>query len=78
MLKCIAAGLLMCLVGFILLDVVELYSVFVYDDIQRYLSCTELNVTVQPDNNVDWYWKLGPFLLLGTGRTLANVSFYMF
>ena len=49
-----------------------------YDDIKRYLSCTQLNVTVPPDYNVDWYWKLGPFLLLGTGRTLANVSFYVF
>ena len=81
MLKCIAAGLLMSLVGFILLDVVELYSVFVYDDIQRYLSCTQLNATVHvdhPDYNVDWYWKLGPLLFLGTGQTLAYVSFYVF
>ena len=45
MLKCIAAGLLLSLVEFILLDAVELYSVFVYDDIKRYLSCTQLNVT---------------------------------
>ena len=46
MLKCIAAGLLMSLVGFILLEAVELYSVFVYDDIQRYLSCNQVNATV--------------------------------
>ena len=78
MLKCIAAGLLMSLIGFILLDVVELGSVFVYDDIQRYLSCTPLNATDQPDYHVDWYCKLGPFLLLGTGRALAVVSFYVF
>ena len=78
MLKCIAAGLLMSLIGFVLLDVVELYSVFVYDDIQRYLSCTQLNATVRPDYHVDWYWKLGPFLLYGTGKVLANVSFNVF
>ena len=78
MLKCIAAGLLMTLVGFILLDAVELGSVFEYDDIQRYLSCTQLNVTVQPDDYVDWYWKLGPFLLYGTGKVLAAVSFFVF
>ena len=27
---------------------------------------------------MDWYWKLGPYLLLGTGRTLAVVSFDVF
>ena len=79
MLKCIAAGLLMTLVGFILLEAVGLYSVFGYDDVQRYLSCTQLNATVDyPDYHVDWYWKLGPFLLYGTGRALAAVSFYVF
>ena len=64
--------------GFILLEAVGLYSVFIYDDIQRYLSCTQLNVTVHPDYHVDWYWKLGPFLLLGTGQTLAVVLFDVF
>ena len=74
-----AAGHLMTLVGFILLEAVELYSVFVYDNIQRYLSCTQLNVTADdPDRHVDRYWKLGPFLLLGTGMALTNVSFYVF
>ena len=68
----------MSLVGFILLDAVEVGSVFVYDDIQRYLSCTQVNVTDEPDYHVDWYWKLGPFLLLGMGRVLAVVSFYVF
>ena len=51
---------------------------FVYDDIQRYLSCTQLNATVRSNHHVDWYWKLGSFLLYGTGRALANVSFYVF
>ena len=78
MLKCIAAGLLMSLLGFILLAVVELGSVFVYGDIQGYLSCTQLNTTVRADYHVDWYWNLGSFLLYGTGRALANVSFYVF
>ena len=68
----------MTLSGFILLEAVGLYSVFIYDDIQRYLSCTQLNVTVHPDLYVDWYWKLGPFLLLGTGQTLAVVLFDVF
>ena len=54
------------------------YSVFVYDDIKRYLSCAQLNVTDHPDYHVDWYWKLGPLLLYGMGRALAFVSFYVF
>ena len=70
MLKCITAGLLMTLVEIIL---IELYCVFVYDDIQIYLFCAPLNVTVWPDDHVVWYWKLGPFLLHGTGKALAYV-----
>ena len=78
MLTCIAAGVLMSIFGYVLLEAIGLYSVVVYDDIERYLSCIQLNTTVRPDYYVDWYWKLGPYVLFGTGKTLAVVVFYVF
>ena len=74
MLRCIGAGLLMCSLGFILLSAFGVYGVIVSDDVQRYLSCTALaaNAT-NPGNNAEWYWKLGPYILYGIGRTLSSV-----
>ena len=74
MLRCIGAGLLMCSLGFILLSAFGVYGIIVSDDVQRYLSCTALaaNAT-NPGNNAEWYWKLGPYILYGIGRTITVV-----
>ena len=74
MLRCMGIGLLMCSLGFILLSAFGVYGVIVSDDIQIYLSCTALaaNAT-NPGNNAEWYWKLGPYILYGIGRTIISV-----
>ena len=47
--------------------------------IQIYLSCTALaaNAT-NPGNNAEWYWKLGPYILYGIGRTIISVLLFVF
>ena len=72
MLKSLGIGLLLYLVGHILLEVLALKGVIASEDVQQYLSCT-VNDTVHPDYEVEWYWKLGPFILLGIGRTISMV-----
>ena len=75
MLRCIGAGLFMSILGYILLQATGVWGVVVSDDVQRYLSCTEmaLNATERPDMYVEWYWKLGPYVLYGVGKTITNV-----
>ena len=75
MLQCIGAGLLMCILGCILLQATEVWGVIVSDDMQRYLSCTRmaLNTADRPENYVEWYWKLGPYVIFGVGRTIVSV-----
>ena len=72
LLKSLGIGLLLYLVGHILLEVLALKGVIASEDVQQYLSCT-VNDTVHPDYEVEWYWKLGPFILLGIGRTISMV-----
>ena len=79
MLQCIGAGLFMCTLGFILLSALGVVGVIVSDDAQRYLSCTALapNAT-HPGYQMEWYWKLGPSILYGFGRTIIGVNLYEF
>ena len=73
MLQCIGASLFVYIVGYMLLVASSVYGVIVSDDIQRYLSCTALNMTTHPpDSHVEWYWKLGPFLLYRIGFTIST------
>ena len=75
MLRCIGAGLFMNILGCILLQATGVWGVVVSDDVQRYLSCTEMsrNATESPDMYVEWYWKLGPYVMFGVGKTIASV-----
>ena len=79
MLRCIGAGLFLSILGFILLSALGVVGVIVSDDVQRYLSCTALtdNAT-NPGDHVVWYWKLGPTILYGIGRTITAVLLYEF
>ena len=73
MLNSIAIGMALCLVGYIALEALVIKGVVDSDDVQSYLSCTA-NTTLAhpPDEYVEWYWKLGPYLLYGVGRTINH------
>ena len=79
MLNSIAIGMALCLVGYIALEALVIKGVVDSDDVQRYLSCTA-NTTLAhpPDYYVEWYWKLGPYLLYGVGHTIITVLLYEF
>ena len=38
-------------------------------DVQKYISCVKLNTTMQSESYVEWYWKVGPYLLCGVAST---------
>ena len=72
MLQYMCAGLFICSLGYVLLSAFGVYGAVVSDDAQRYLSC--LTPTGgNPSDNVEWYWKLVPYILFGIGRTVAGV-----
>ena len=73
MLRCIGVGLSMCILGFILLSASKVWGVIVSDDEQRYIACTVLNATEQPDRYMEWYWKVGPCILYGIGKAIIHV-----
>ena len=74
MLRCIGAGLFVYIVGFVLLQASGIYGILYSDDVQRYLSCTALNMTTShPDIYAEWYWKLSPGVLYGIGDTVSSV-----
>ena len=74
MLRCIGAGLFVYIVGFVLLQASGVYGVLYSDDVQRYLSCTALNMTIsRPADYAKWYWKLSPGVLYGIGDTISSV-----
>ena len=74
LLQCIGTGLVIGMLGSSLLSALAVVDVIVSDDVQRYLSCTVLasNATT-PGDNVEWYWKIDPYVLFGIGRTLIGV-----
>ena len=80
MLNCISAGLLLYLVGHTMLIVQSIWGVIISNDTHRYLSCIEIppRAAMWPDYYIPWYWKLGPYLIYGTGRTLFFVVFLKF
>ena len=77
MLNSIAIGMALYLVGYIALEALVIKGVVDSDDVQSYLSCTT-NTTLAnpPDEYVEWYWKLGPYLLYGVGNTIIIVLQY--
>ena len=77
MLNSLAIGLALYLVGYIALEALVIKGVVDSDDVQSYLSCALTNTTLaNPDYYVEWYWKLGPFLLYGVGNTISTVMLY--
>ena len=77
MLNSIAIGMALYLVGYIALEALVIKGVVDSDVVQSYLSCTT-NTTLPylPDFYVEWYWKLGPYLIYGVGRTMITVLLY--
>ena len=77
MLNSIAIGMALCLVGYIALEALVIKGVVDSDDVQSYLSCTK-NTTLPYSSEyyVEWYWKLGPYLLYGAGRTITTVLLF--
>ena len=82
MLTCIGTGILLYLVGYIMLLFSGIWGVNVTSDWQRYISCRVIYSTSEagtwPDYYVQWYWKLVPFLLLSTGKTIMHVFYTEF
>ena len=79
MLNSIAIGMALYLVGYIALAALVIKGVVHSDDVQSYLFCS-INTTLAhpPDEYVEWYWKLGPYLLYGVGSTMTTVLLYEF
>ena len=80
MLTCIGTGFLLYLIGFIMLVFSGIWGVNVTSDWQRYISCRSIppRAAMWPDYYVEWYWKLVPFLLFSTGKTIMYVFFLEF
>ena len=73
MLRCIGAAMLMCAVGYMLLEVSALVDVAFSHDIHSYLSCALPHNTSHPVHIVHWYWKIGPLLMYTIGKTIVCV-----
>ena len=73
MLRYIGASMFVTILGYVL-SMSEIYGVILFKDMYSYLSCTVLaaNAT-HPDSYVEWYWKIGPYVLFGTGKVATNV-----
>ena len=71
MLQCICISLLLYTMGSILLLALEVLGVIRSHQVARYLSCTA-NVT-HPASYMEWYWKLGPSVMHGTGKAMAYI-----
>ena len=72
MLRCIGAAMLMCAVGYILLEASAVLGVVYSHDIHSYLSCTH-NTTHHHVHIVHWYWKIGPLLLYTISKMMLIV-----
>ena len=77
MLRCIGISLFTYLPGLTVLLTSRLWDIAHTDYIQEYLSCTELGFNVSnatsPGNYEMGYWKIGPFILYGIGKTALGV-----
>ena len=81
MLNCISAGLLLYLIGHTMLVIPGIWGVIISNDTHRYLSCIQIpprQAMWPADYYIPWYWKLGPFLILASGRTIFYVVFLKF
>ena len=75
MLRCISVALSVCLLGYILLTVLEAVGRTVSDGVQRYLTCIPYDAT-DYGNLTEWYWKLGPYVLYGIGYTAFRILIF--
>ena len=74
MLKCIGIGLFLRLLAELLMEAICIKSVFDWNDVQRYISCTRiLNSTTIAGDNIALYWKIPPFILFEVGKTMSQV-----
>ena len=77
----IKVALLMGIIGLLLLCAMEVYE-FVSGDIGNYnISCGISIAPMPPESYVshlEWYWKVGPYLLFGIGSTIVAVLFLEF
>ena len=74
MLKCIGIGLFLRLLAELLMEAICIKSVFDWNDVQRYISCTRtLNSTKIACDNIALYWKIPPFILFEVGKTMSQV-----
>ena len=78
MLNSIAIGMALYLVGYIALEALVIKGVVDSDDVQSYLSCTANTTLGHAEDYVEWYWKLGPYLIYGVGRTMTTVLLCVF
>ena len=76
MLNSLTIGMALYLVGYIALEALVVKGVVDSDNVQSYLSCATNTTLVRPDHYVEWYWKLGPYLLYGVGKTIIIVLLY--
>ena len=77
MLHCITTTLFIGGFCFMVLQAIKIYEL-VSDDVHKYISCGTFNTTIPPVNYVEWYWKVGPYLLYGIGGTVVIVLFLEF
>ena len=75
MLKCAGVGFLMMLTGYVLLEATGIWGAIISNSMSRYLTCTRLlpNMTGWPEDHINWYWKLGPFIIYSFGQTIMSV-----
>ena len=75
MLKCIGIGLFLRLLAELLMEAICIKSVYDWNDVQRYISCTRIqdNTTKTPGDNIELYWKITPFIFFGVGKTMSQV-----
>ena len=75
MLRWISTGLFMGTLGFSLLSAFGVVGVIVSHYEHKYMSCTNYYATT-PGDHVEWYWKLGPSILYGIGKTISGVLLF--
>ena len=75
MLQCIGVGLFMFTLGFILLEALGIVGEMLSGNEHRYLFCARSSNVTTPYYQLEWYWKLNPWILYSSGSTIAAVLF---
>ena len=79
MLRCAGAGLFITLFGATSLTVLIIIGYNQSGHFTRYLTCQQINGTeYNPDNFVEWYWKLSAQIIYSIGSTISGVLFLEF